>query len=146
MYSSVSVVATGWKADNLFFRFRFSKSSTATHGAHSASYSSGRLRLKRDGTRTETRFRLSPKRTSPFKSAVASVQSTAGSRGVCIRGSNAGYTMFRGIEGYWLPTPFASFPLLPLPCVTVCPQVSTGFYRQGGGLFQSAQRPSLASI
>ena len=28
-----------------------------------------RLRLKRDGTRAETRFRLSPKRTSPFKSA-----------------------------------------------------------------------------
>ena len=26
----------------------------------------------------------------------ASVQSTAGSRGVCISGSNAGYTMFRG--------------------------------------------------
>ena len=35
-----------------------------------------RLRLKYDGTRTETRFRLSAKRTSPFKSAVASVQST----------------------------------------------------------------------
>ena len=29
----------------------------------------GRLRLKRDGTRAETRFRLSPKWTSPFKSA-----------------------------------------------------------------------------
>jgi hypothetical protein len=28
-----------------------------------------RLRLKRDGTRAETRFRLSTKRTSPFKSA-----------------------------------------------------------------------------
>jgi hypothetical protein len=34
----------------------------------------GRLRLKRDGTRAETRFRLSPKRTSPFKLAGASVQ------------------------------------------------------------------------
>jgi hypothetical protein len=32
-------------------------------------YSGGRLRLKCDGTRTETRFRLSAKRTSPFKSA-----------------------------------------------------------------------------
>jgi hypothetical protein len=41
-----------------------------------------RLRLKRDGTRAEARFRLSPKRTRPFKSAGASVQSTAGSRGV----------------------------------------------------------------
>ena len=29
-------------------------------------FTDGRLRLKRDGTRTETRFRLSPKRTSPF--------------------------------------------------------------------------------
>jgi hypothetical protein len=28
-----------------------------------------RVRLKRDGTRAETIFRLSPKRTSPFKSA-----------------------------------------------------------------------------
>ena len=33
----------------------------------------GRLRLKCDGTRTETRFRLSAKRTSPFKSAGTSV-------------------------------------------------------------------------
>jgi hypothetical protein len=31
--------------------------------------SNGRLFLKRDGTRAETRFRLSAKRTSPFKSA-----------------------------------------------------------------------------
>ena len=53
------------------------------------------VRLKRDGTRAETRFRLSPKRTSPFKSAGASVQSTAGSRGVRIGVSNAGYTTFR---------------------------------------------------
>ena len=52
------------------------------------------VRLKRDGTRAETRFRLSPKRTSPFKSAGASVQSTAGSRGVRISGCNAGYTTF----------------------------------------------------
>jgi len=36
--------------------------------------------LKCDGTRTETIFRLSAKRTSPFSSAGASVQSTTGSR------------------------------------------------------------------
>ena len=42
----------------------------------------GRLLLKCDGTRAETRFRVSAKRTSPFKSAGASVQSTTGSRGV----------------------------------------------------------------
>ena len=56
-----------------------------------------RGQLKCDGTRAETRFRLSAKRTSPFQSAGASVNSTTGSRGVRISGSNAGYTMFRGI-------------------------------------------------
>jgi hypothetical protein len=59
-------------------------------------------------TRAETRFRLSTKRTSPFKSAGASVQSTTGSRGVRINGSNAGYTMFRGSvksSGYPLHSP-----------------------------------------
>ena len=54
-----------------------------------------RLRLKCDGTRAETSFRFPAKRTSPFKSAGASVQSIAGSRGVRISGSNAGYTTFR---------------------------------------------------
>ena len=48
------------------------------------------VRLKCDGTYAETRFRLSPKRTSPFKSVAESVQSTAGSRSVRISGSNAG--------------------------------------------------------
>ena len=38
-----------------------------------------RGQLKCDGTRAETRFRLSAKRTSPFKLAGASVQSTTGS-------------------------------------------------------------------
>ena len=55
-----------------------------------------RARAERDGTRAGTRFLLSPKRTSPFKSAGESVQSTAGSRGVRISVSNAGYTKFRG--------------------------------------------------
>ena len=67
-----------------------------------------RVRLKCDGTRAETRFRLSAKRTSPFKSAGASVQSTAGSRGVRISSSNAGYTIFRGSvksTGYPLNSP-----------------------------------------
>jgi hypothetical protein len=49
-----------------------------------------RLRLKCDGTRAENRFHFSAKRTSPFKSAGASVQSITGSRGVRISGSNAG--------------------------------------------------------
>jgi len=87
------------------------------------------MRLKRDGTRVETRFRLSPKRTSPFKSAGASVQSTAGSRVVRISCSNAGYTTFRGsvkVTGYPLHSPVS--PSLPLPCVIVCHQVSNALY------------------
>ena len=55
-----------------------------------------RLRLKCDVTRAETKLHLSEKRTSPFKSAGASVQSSPGSRGVRNSGSNADYTMFRG--------------------------------------------------
>jgi hypothetical protein len=47
------------------------------------------VRLKLDGTRAETIFHLSLKRTSPFKSAKASVHSTAGSRVVRISVSNA---------------------------------------------------------
>jgi hypothetical protein len=80
-----------------------------------------RLRWKCDGTRAENRFRLSAKRTSPFKSAGgrgggASIQSTTGSRVVCISGSNAGYTMFRSTlkgTGYPLHSPVS--PSLPRP-------------------------------
>jgi hypothetical protein len=91
----------------------------------------GRLLLKCDGTRAETRFRLSAKRTSPSKSAGASVQSTTGSRGVRISGSNAGYTMFRGrVKGTGYPLHSPVSPSLPLPCVTVCRHVSTGLYSQ----------------
>jgi hypothetical protein len=70
-----------------------------------------RVRLKSDGTRTETRFRLSPKWTSPFKSAGASVQSTAGSRGVGISVSNAGYTTFRGSVRVLATHSIRQFPL-----------------------------------
>ena len=51
----------------------------------------------------------------------ASVQSTTGSRGVRISGSNAGYTMFRGSvksTGYTFHSPVS--PSLSLPCITVC--------------------------
>jgi hypothetical protein len=88
-----------------------------------------RLHLKWDGTRAETRFRLSAKRRNPFKSAGASVKSTTGSRGVRISGSNVGYTMFRGSAkstGYPLHSPVS--PSLPLPCVTVCHHISTRLY------------------
>jgi len=85
--------------------------------------------LKCDGTRAETKFRLSAKWTNPFISAGASVQLTTGSRGVGISGSNAGYTMFRGSvksTGYPLHLPVS--PSLPLPCVTMCHHISTGLY------------------
>jgi hypothetical protein len=94
-----------------------------------------RLLLKCDGTREETRFRLSEKRTSPFKSAGVSVQSTTGSRGVRISGINAGYTMFRGSvksTGYSLHSSVS--PSLPLLCITVCHHVSTGFYHLDASL------------
>ena len=83
-------------------------------------------------------FRLSAKRTSPFKSAGASVQSVTGSRGLRISGSNAGYTMLRGsVKGTGYPPPFASFPFtsppvrhrvpshfnLSLPIITVLTEV-----------------------
>jgi hypothetical protein len=66
-------------------------------------------------------FGLSPKRTSLFKSAGASVQSTTNSRGVRISGINAGYTMIRGSAkstGYPLHSPVS--PSFPLSYVTVC--------------------------
>ena len=74
-------------------------------------------------------FGLLTKRTSPFKLAGGSVQSTTGSRGVRINGSNgsnAGYTMFRGsVKGTGYPLHSHVSPSIPLPCVTVCHQVST---------------------
>jgi hypothetical protein len=75
-----------------------------------------RLRLKCDGTSAATRFRLSMKRTSPFKSVGASVLSTTGSGGVRISGSNAGYTKFRGsVKGTGYPLHWSVSPSLPLP-------------------------------
>ena len=97
-------------------------------GNHKAHYPI-RLRLKCDGTRAETRFRLSAKRASPFKSAGASVPSNTGSRGVRISGSNARYTLFRGsVKSTGYPLDPSVSPSLPLPCVTVCHHISTGVY------------------
>ena len=85
------------------------------------------LQMKGDSTRAETRFRLSAKRTSSFKSAGASIQSTTGSRVVRISGSNAGYTMFRGsVKGTGYPLHSPESPSLPLPGVIVCHHISTG--------------------
>ena len=79
-------------------------------------------RAEPDSTRAETSFRLSPKRTSPFKSAGESVQSTAGSRGVCISISNAGYTTFRVCVRVLATHSIRQFPLhfpsRASPCAT----------------------------
>ena len=67
--------------------------------------------------------------TNQFKSAGASVQSTTGSRGVRISGSNAGYTMFRGsVKGTGYPLHSPVSPSHTLPWVTVCHHISTGLY------------------
>jgi hypothetical protein len=90
-----------------------------------------RLRLECDGTRAETRFRLSAKRTSPFKSAGASVQSTTGRRAVHIR-----------LQGLYCPckpvfcshvtrTGYALHSLISpslLPFVSVCHHISKAVY------------------
>ena len=95
----------------------------------SENFAVGRARAKPDGTRAETTFRLSPKRTNPYKSAGASVQSTAGSRGMRISVSNAGYTTFRGrvrVLATHSNSPVS--PSLPLPCVTVCHHIPNAVY------------------
>ena len=103
------------------------------------------LLLKCDGTRAETMFRLSAKRTSPLKSAGASVQSTTGSRGVRNSGNNARYTMFRGsLKGTGYPIHSPVSPSLPLPCVTVCHHVSTGLCTRV--LCTSFYRPDVSDL
>jgi len=76
----------------------------------------GRGQLKCAGTRPDITFRLSAKRTSPFKSAGVSVQSNTGSRGVRISGSNVGYTVFRGsVKSTGYPHHSSDSPSLLLP-------------------------------
>jgi hypothetical protein len=89
-----------------------------------AAIAAGWLHLKCDGTRAETRFRLSAKRRSPFKSV--------GGGGHFSRLLAVGVVMLdipcSEVEwkrtGYPLHSPVSLS--LPLPCVTVCHQVSTG--------------------
>ena len=72
-----------------------------------------RGQLKCDVTCAQTRFCLLAKRMSPFKSTGASVQSTTGSR--VVKGT-----------GYPPHSPISLS--LPLLCVTVCHNISTGVY------------------
>ena len=74
-----------------------------------------RLRLKCDDTRAETR-RNGQVHLNRLGGG-APVQSTTGSRGVRISGSNAGYTMFRGSvkgTGYPLHSPVSPFTSPPV--------------------------------
>ena len=89
----------------------------------------GIVRLKRDGTGAETRFGLAAKRTSPFKSAGVSVQSTTGSRGVRISGEHL-YGPCSDVQCKAAGYPLHSYlsPSLPLPCVTMCHQVPNALY------------------
>jgi hypothetical protein len=108
-----------------------------------------RGQLKCDGTREQKAdfvFRLNGR---VHLNVGASFQSTTGSRGVRISGSNAGYTMFRGSvnsTGYPLHSPVSRS--LPLSCFTVCHHISTGVYRHAGErelfyrLIQGGQLPS----
>ena len=107
-----------------------------------------RGQLKCDGTRAETSFCLWAKRTSPFKSAGASVQSTTGSRSVRISGSNAGYTMIRSnVKGTGYPLHSPVSPSLPLPCITVCHQISTGlYYRHNGTALRHCRQENTAML
>ena len=84
---------------------------------------------KRDGTCAETRFGLSAKRTSPFKSVGVSAQLTTGSRGVRISRQRL-YRPCSDVQckaaGYPLHSHLS--PSLPLPCVTMCHQVPNTLY------------------
>jgi hypothetical protein len=92
----------------------------------------GTGQLKSDGTHEESKFRLSAKRTSPFKSAGESVQSTTGNRVVRIRSSNAWYTMFRDSvkgTGYPLHSPVSSsLPSCASPCAITFQLDSTSVF------------------
>jgi hypothetical protein len=86
----------------------------------------GRLRLKCDGTSAGT-FVFWRNGRVHLNQWGGSVQSTTGSQGVRISGSDAGYVMFRGsVKSTGYPPHLPVSPSLPLPCVTVYHHVSTG--------------------
>jgi len=105
----------------------WSHASTSAARLHGVATHTFRLHLKCYGTRAETRFRLLAKRTSPFQSVGASVQSTTSSLGVRIGGSNDGYTMYRSsVKSTDYPRHSPVSTSLPFPCVTVCHHISIG--------------------
>ena len=115
-------------------RVSFVESAGTRSTAHAVEATRVRLarrgQLKCDGTSVETRFRFLGRNGRVHLNQLgASVQSTTGSRGVRISGSNAGYTMFRGSvksTGYPIHSPVS--PSLPLLCVAACHHISTGVH------------------
>jgi hypothetical protein len=105
--------------------------------AHSQPHTVIRARLKRDGTCAEPRFGLSEKRTIPFKLAGG-----GGGGGQFSRLLAAAVCASAVVMVVMLDTPCSEVeckttgyplhlhvsPSLPLPCVTVCHQVSTELY------------------
>jgi len=89
-----------------------------------------RGQLKCDGTRAEIRFRLSAKGTSLFKSAGGRQFSRLLAAEVCASAVVMLDTPCSEVECKTTVYPLPSHisPSLPLPCVTVCHQVSTGLY------------------
>ena len=95
----------------------------------------GSARLKRDGTRAETRFGLSAKRTSPFKLAVGgqfsrllAAEECASAVVIVVMLDTPCSEVECKATGYPLHSHVS--PSLPLPCVTVCHQVSTELYNR----------------
>ena len=76
---------------------------------------SSRARAEPDGTCAETRFRLSPKRMSPFKSAGSQFGRLLAAE-VCASALVMLDTPCSEVVWeYWLPTPFTSFPFTSPP-------------------------------
>jgi hypothetical protein len=99
-------------------------------------WSDGRLCLKCDGTRAETRLCLSAKRISPFKSAEGSVQSTSGRRATHISLQGL-YCLCKPVfcshvtlTGFPLHSPVS--PSLLLLCITVCHHISNAVCKKLG--------------
>jgi len=94
-----------------------------------------RLRVKCDGTRAETRPRLSAKRTSPFKSVGVggrSVQSTTGRRAVRISLQGLYCSCAPVFCGHVTLTSYPLHclvsPSLLRPCITMCRHISNAVY------------------
>jgi hypothetical protein len=89
----------------------------------------GIARSERDGTRAETRFGLSEKRTSPFKLAGGQFSRLLAAE-VCASAVVMLDTPCSVVECKTTGYPLHSHvsPSLPLPCVAVCHQVSTELY------------------